>query len=363
MLAYPFTAILEVMKPCKPKDDDPKHVEKKEEAFHSSLYVLEEKIDGMHGLSIGGRIYSTRVSKKTGLPPEKSQVIAHISGPLRDYSDTLILDGEIYYPGAKSSDVTGITNASDAEGVSRQVDGTLARRFPADELPEHVVNREKPLNPGYLRYVVFDILRDIDGTWLVTETFEKRRAILEERMQDLDHIECLDLNRIYTENKGTQLKSILKRGGEGAILKYIHGQYQPGKRPMWNQIKIKQEMVDDVIVLGFKSPKKLYTGKNLEEWTFWVDELPVTEAYFHGWVGAIEIGKYDEKGDLVPLGTVAGLTKEQQREFATNGDLYIGKVARIRGMEMTPAGVYRHAFFDSWHPDKNPEECKLEENT
>lgn len=351
------------MKPCKPDYNKASHVKKMQEIMQSSDYVLEEKIDGIRGLCIGGRFFSTKISKKTGLPSEKTDHIAHLAVPLRKCSEMMILDGEIYYPYKKSNHVTSITNCEPAEAVSRQVNKFLHNEGDNLTLPPFVANRRsETYEPGYLRFVAYDILRDVDGTWLVTKPFEERRKILEQRIAELSHIEHLDLNAVYHDRFQERLDEILARGGEGAILKHKKKSYYPGKRPMWNQIKLKQEMMDDVVIIGFEPPTKLYEGKNVEKWPYWKDGVPVTEHYYKGYIGSIRIGKYDAHGNLVDLGTVTGLTEDLRRDMSLHPDKYIGTVMQIKAMEISEHGVYRHANFYAWHPDKNAHECRLQEN-
>lgn len=359
---YPFTNVLEVMKPCKPDKNKRSHQERLAKAMLSNDYVLEEKIDGIHGMCIGGRMFSSKLSKKTNLPTEKTTLLCHICDPLRKYSTKMILDGEIYYPGKKSNHITSITNCDLSLGIERQNTGFLSNGEPT-ALPICVANRKsETVHPGNLRYIVYDILRDADGTWLMNKPFIVRRAILEQRFTELDHIEELDLNAVHYDNFKERLSTILDRGGEGAVLKHKAEFYYPGKRPMWNQIKLKQEMEDDVIVIGLMPATKEYTGKNVEDWPYWIDGIPVTENYYKGNIGSIQVGKYDANGNLVPLGTLTGLTDALRADMTICPEKYINTVIKIKAMEKSEHGVYRHANFLSWHPDKNPRECKMQEN-
>jgi ATP-dependent DNA ligase len=293
-------------------------------------------------MSIGGRLFTNKISEKTGWPSEKTLHMPQISIPLQKISNLLILDGEAYRPGWKSNQVTSITNS----------DITLALAKQAER--------------GNLQYHVYDMLRDVDGTWMVTWPFEKRRARMEELFQQhgTDFVDIIlnDVHEVVEEDPYEAFDDIIAKGLEGIVLKKKSGQYVPGSRPMWNQIKLKAAFEDDVVITGFYPATRKYTGKNLETWPYWEDGEPVTSNYAKGLIGSILIGKYDSNGTLVDVGRVTGISDTLRSDFTTNPKDYIGRVIVIKGMEKTEEGKYRHANFLRFHPDKNPNECKLEEN-
>lgn len=363
MLAYPFSSVLEIMKPCKVDRKKPSHVERLEDAMNSAQYGFEEKIDGISITTISGRMFTNKLAVDTNLPGEKTSHVPHLSIPLAEAMGKMIFDGELYYPYKKSNHVTSITNADVPKAVSRQYSAFIHQPGDSDILPAFVANRRnEKFTIGLLRYVVYDILRDIDGTWLITKPFIERRRILEERFNNLQHIPELDLNAIHYDNFQQRLDYILSIGGEGAVLKDLQGLYMPGKRPMWNQIKVKQEMEDDVVITGFEEANRVYSGKNLESWPYWENDVPVTENHYRGLIGSISIGKYNEEGVLTTYGSVTGLTDELRKDMTLNQHKYLGTVIKIKAMEKSEHGVYRHANFMSLHPDKNPKECKVNEN-
>lgn len=339
---YPFTSVLDIMKPSKINPDNKNHVAKLKECMHSPLYRWEEKLDGISILAIGGRLFSNKISKETGWPGEKTEHMPQVSIPLQQLGEYLILDGEAYREGWKSNQVTSITNTKD-------IPTALA----------------KQAERGNLQLWVYDILRDVDGTWLINEPYEKRRARLEELFATepaLQRAQDIVLNEIHncaTDDVEVALADILSRGLEGVVMKRIDGVYSPGKRPMWVQLKLKATFDDDVIITGFLPATKKYTGKNIDTWPYWEDGEPVSSNYAQGLIGSIKIGKFDNHGELVDMGSVTGITDELRRDMTENPNKYIGQVITIRGMERTEDGMYRHANFRSFHADKNPEECKL----
>lgn len=336
--SYPFSTILEVMKPCRINSDNPRHLDKLDELMESPYYVAEEKIDGCHYLMAKHRFFSTQISRKTGLPVEKTDNFPHLVEGLKKLDlPQLVLDGEICYPGKKAQDVITITGALPGEAIRRQEQG------------------------DWVSYMIFDILRAPNGEWLFKQPWRVRRELLEQLASKLEAA-CPYLKVVPVTRRGKKefLEEVLERGGEGIVLKYVEGRYLRGKRPMWNWVKVKTEIEDDVVIVGFEPPVKEYTGKEIETWPYWIDGEPVTKFYYHGWIGSIIFGKYTKTGILVPLGKCSGMEESERARFSASPQEFIGRVIKIRAMERTRDGAYRHPQYICLHPDKNPQECVIE---
>jgi ATP-dependent DNA ligase len=337
---YPFTSVLALMKPAKINKENKAQVKKLEQCMHSDAYCWEEKLDGINGMAIGGRVFSNVINKETGWPTEKTNAIPHITRFLKQWPK-LVLNGEVYEVGKKCNYITSIINSGVEEALRKQ--------------------KER----GWLHYHMYDILRDIDGTWVVNLPYEERRALLVKRYNELlSSNEYLVLNPSHDcvlEDPQEALDRILAAGYEGIVLKRKDGLYSPGKRPMWTQMKLKASMDDDVVIMAFNPATKKYTGKNLESWQYWEGEIPVTENYYKGLIGSIKIGKYDKEGHLVEVGNVTGLTDALRLEMTERPEDFLGRVIIIKAMEKTSDGLYRHANYMGMHPDKNSFECILEE--
>lgn len=332
---YPFDKVIGVMKPNKIDSESASHRNRLEEIFASPQYVAELKIDGCHYVNIGGRFFSTQISKVTKVPVEKTEQLPHlVEGLIKLGMPNVILDGEVFYPGWKSYDVTRITGCSPGEAISRQE------------------------SEDWLYYMVFDVLRSPGGEWMFDKPWRVRRELLEQIVFKLNKI-CpyFEIVPVVHSRKQQYLDKVLANGGEGVVLKHVSGLYHVGKRPMWNWVKVKVELEDDVIIMGYEPPAKEYTGKEFSTWPYWEDGVPVSKHYHMGWIGAITFGKYNTAGELVRLGTCSGLTEQERAEFSTNGERYIGQTIKIRAMEKTTKGFYRHPKFVELHPDKNPHEC------
>lgn len=336
-MPYPLMEILGVMKPNKFDNNNLRHMDRMRQMMQSPQYIAEEKIDGCHYLSIQGRFFSTHISTRTGYPTEKTAQLAHLSEVLQTINmPNIILDGEVNYPGKKSNDVIAITGST----------------------PEVAAAKQQEI--GYLYFTVFDILRDEQGNWLMDLPWKKRREILEYTVAKISkYTPYIVPNPVIYTNKQEALDEILGRGGEGIVLKDINGIYVPGKAPMWNWMKVKVEEEDDVVIMGYLPPTKEYTGNEFETWPYWEDGIPVSKHYAMNWIGSIVFGKYDENNQLVELGSCTGLTESLRKEISENRDNYLGRVIKIKAMEKTEKGAYRHPKFIMFHPDKNPQECRL----
>ena len=75
--------------------------------------------------------------------------------------------------------------------------------------------------------------------------------------------------------------------------------------------------------------------------------MPVTQAYYYGWVTSMRVGAYDDEGELREIGTVSsGMTHELQESAGKDPAQYYGKVVKLAGMEKDrTAKTLRHFYF------------------
>jgi ATP-dependent DNA ligase len=347
--------------------------EKKDGCF----YQLE-KIDDDHIY-----LFSRTKSKKTGELAEKGANVPHIIEWAREYlPDDTVLLGEIYIPGGHSNDVTSIMGC----------------------LPKNAIARQEASD--WVHYYVFDCIY-YAGNNLCDNTFETRFGYyLEYMLYDCFelgnyiggyHPACkyVEMATTYTlkENANIgvgcssfqeKLNEIFANGGEGAVFKRLDSIYEPDKRPM-TCFKMKEHVDSvDLICMELLDPVKEYTGKELETWPYWYDTkleeemyaaegaiprmiesdrfYPVTKHYFFGWKNGMRLGAYKD-GKLVEVGRVAsGLTDELREDMAAHPDNYIGKVVQISCMSLNKKDhTVRHPVFERMRPDKNEEDCLLNE--
>lgn len=334
-------------------------------------------------------LFSRTTSAITGTLAEKSANVPHIMEVLNHLPAGTILIGEIYYPGKRSKDVTPIMGS----------------------LPEKAIERQNG-EYGPLHYYIHDMIR-YKGKDLTSCGAGIRYDLLK-RVFDLhllgnytiSDIPFIELAERIDENIQEFVAGALEAGEEGAVLKKKTAPYTPGKRPAWDTIKIKKTDTCDAICVGFSDPTKYYngkldvgpnyTGKDAKEWPYWVIEqrdsifpedskivsekavpigdyqviksplfgtMPVTKAYYHGWKTSMEVGAYDENGNIVSIGSVSsGLTEKIQEVAGCNPEIFIGHVVKLAGMEKDrEAKTLRHFYFKGFHDDKDPKDCLIKE--
>lgn len=343
------------------------------EMCQNGQYFLEEKIDGYwyeyEKTQNYSYLFSRNESKVTGGLSEKSANVPHIMEALDCLPADTILIGEIYYPGGTSKTVTSIMGCLPELAISRQ--------------------KDKPIH-----YYVHDMIF-YEGVNLINTGAEDRYNLLEAiwKFHNLDKYDFLRLANKVDENLEEEISRILKSGGEGAVLKKRNYPYTPGKRPAWSTIKIKQMDNVDLICIGFCPPTKEYTGKEIESWPYWLIQkkdinfpsgdwievkkldhyeairginyrtIPITKYYYYGWPSAIEIGAYDDEGNIKYIGTVSsGLTDEDKQGMAERPNDYLNKVVSLDCMSINKKdNTLRHPVLKYWREDKSAKDCLITE--
>ena len=344
-------------------------------ACDDGTWFAELKKDGalymfVKGLEGQTYLFGRTISKKTGLLTEKSANVPHIIEALNNVPNGTILLGEIYYPGKTSKDVTSIMGC----------------------LPEKAIERQKG-EYGYIHYYVYDCL-GYNGTSLLKydnwtryqvtkRIFEKRIPILEwEENENIIKFyrNYIELAEAITEEIYHNIGKALSEGEEGLVVKKKTGLYEPGKRPM-TMLKAKQVDHIDAVIIGFKDPEIRYTGKEIESWQYWVgtddheERLPVgchygepcaiavTKHYYYNWKNAIEIGAYDNEGNIHSIGTIAsGLTDYMREDMSVHPENYLNKVIEIQCMmKDNKEKTLRHGFYLKTRYDKPATDCLLED--
>ena len=346
-------------------------------------------------------LWSRTVSKKTGMLAEKGANVPHIMNALDILPPGTVIIGEIYYPGKTSKDVTPIMGS----------------------LPEKAIERQRN-EYGPLHFYIHDCIY-FNNMNLIDVGAYNRYKILEAIVNkfNLCSYPFIELAKIVEENIQEECIAALEAGEEGMVLKKKTAHYAPGKRPVWDTIKIKKTDTCDAICIGSCEPTKYYNGKlpigpnytvygangqvdkeqtarrdnEAFQWPYWIIEeyselkddgsprellserripvgehavirginfstVPVTKAYYFGWPTAIRIGAYDENGDIVEIGTISsGLTEKMQEELKEMPFKYLNKVVELAGMEKNrEAHTLRHFHFKQVREDKDPHECSID---
>jgi len=309
----------------------------REKVFNDGVYFAEHKIDGScytFEHTLDGKIYmfSRTVSAKNNLLVEKSDRVPHL---VEFFQEVLprgtVIALELYIEGGKSKDVTSITGCLPAKAIQRQEERGFLKAYVHDILIHE--------NHSIMHKPAMDRLELVDG--IVNKQFAPHIVVATPVVKNIDHF----------------LATIWEEGSEGIILKKILGAYYPSKRPAWEWIKFKIEDTYDVIAISFNPPTKEYTGKEIDTWSYWEGETPVTKPYANGWIGSINMGVYKDS-EIVPIGSVAsGITDALLEKIKQNPNGFIGVPMEVKAMESTTDGKLREPKFIKFREDINAKDC------
>lgn len=332
----------------------------------SGNYICSEKKDGNWAVYIQQdgeiQIQTRGISKVTGTYTDikaKVPLVAEYMHKLMGEGNCFVI-GELYYPGGCDHDVGSILRC----------------------LPKKAVERQKD-NP--LRFYIFD-------AWVV-DNYSLMDTYMEQRIEKLyawlkshgidSYSSIVEMARYYeAKNANKLLADVLARGGEGVVLQRKDGKPEPGKRPARKSMKLKKELTQDidVVCMGLNPPTRNYTGKDVENWTYWEDTKygtkynenlyhnyitgnsclePVTKNYFYGIPGSISCGAYRD-GKLVKICDLAGIPDEIKFSMRDDPNEWIGHPLRITGMESTDDFSIRHPKLIGFRDDIPVKDCTWE---
>lgn len=232
-------------------------------------WTFEPKYDGMRVLADvstrGVRLVTRNGKDKSGQFPE---IVLRLRAMARRAGRPLLLDGEIV--ARRRRRVRGAPASSEFQQLQ-------ARMHLKD--PEEILRLalEAPTS-----LVVFDVLRD-GRTPLIARPWVERRARLEQLFEDVADADDLTVALTDTSAKGAAMLTRARRAGwEGIIAKRTDARYQPGTRSdAW--VKLKLLFRAEFVVGGYTEPRN-------------------ARPHF----GALLLGAYDQRGDLVYVGHTGG---------------------------------------------------------
>ena len=321
-------------------DDD-----KKEEAYKDNHLIVEEKFDGTRGLmyffsqpteegEVGYcRIFSRRVSVKTGFFTENSDLLPHLRDIDCPELDGTIIDGELFIDNQPFKEVSSTLNCLWDKAINRQLEkgfitfhafdilkykgvdlrrmSLLKRKKFLSKVVEKVNNEHLVEVPFYscgkpFKFSVEDFLKDrnIDGKKFV-DNLESHSEEYPELYKYMSSGNPFNAKAYY--------ELITITGGEGVILKPLNGKYKCDKR-QGEYLKIKKFFTRECLIIGFTQPTKEYDGKfPKDRWDYWVDKdderlpipkakntsakelleygfVPVTRFYYFKLVGDLRVG-------------------------------------------------------------------------
>ena len=273
-------------------------------------YAAQEKLDGMraviHFTENGLRIFSRSAGVDDPTRPlEKTSSLPHLASLKFPQLIGTILDSEILAPGIGMAVMSGAIHSRQAT----------------------------PTN-GSVKAFVFDVLRYCEAD-ISSNALELRIRVLEAIQRKLISPYFVFLPWAYTaKDKRKLYDQVLKRGGEGIMLKRLDAEYIQGGRPANNWFKAKKSATFDCVVIGFTKGKGKYNNH----------------------IGAVRFGQYVD-GRLVELGQASGMSDMVRFEMAANPNNYVGKVITIKGMERLKSGAVRHPVYEGIRTDKKPSDC------
>ncbi len=239
---------------------------------------------------------------------------------------------------------------------------------------------ERQQKDGYLTYYVFDVLAYNGDSFLQMEA-SRRFSYLNTIREETQYVNSSYVEyAVYYggETLWNNLQAILASGHEGMVITRAGSTYQPGKRPSKDTLKVKQEIsetIDCFFTGRATKPEKEYTGKELENWKYYINTMtneklpienhykdycdgkpiaPVTKSFYMGYAGSLEIALVkDDK--IVPIGLLSGLSEE----IKANPASYKGKVIEVAAMQIDPVSLkLRHGKMIRFRDDKKWNECE-----
>ena len=353
--------------------------EKQEEAFNNSNNYVEEKFDGTRALlyffsqeciesgevvdyDSWCRVFSRRISKKTGFYVENTDSVPHIrdTKPNSNMEGT-ILDGEMFIPSQGFQVSSAVMNCKYDKAIQRQ-----------EEL-------------GFQVFHAFDILF-YKGIDLRDKPLHLRKVYLRIAIAEINspYIICVD----YFTCRGAESKQyyldIVSRGGEGVIIKPKNGLYHHKRG--WEYSKIKSFLTREMILVGFTEPTKEYTGKAPKDWEYYEDGEPVTRYYYFNQVGNMKLGVLisdtelesipknkrgevlkpsncdlcvdDEDWNVMIVCECSGYSDEEREYLTEHLTEILGSTIEVKANGvMKDSGRMRHPRFLRLREDKAPEQC------
>ena len=352
--------------------------EKQEEAFNNSNNYVEEKFDGTRALlyffsqeciesgevdyDSWCRVFSRRISKKTGFYVENTDSVPHIRDTKPNSNmDGTILDGEMFIPSQGFQVSSAVMNCKYDKAIQRQ-----------EEL-------------GFQVFHAFDILF-YKGIDLRDKPLHLRKVYLRIAIAEINspYIICVD----YFTCRGAESKQyyldIVSRGGEGVIIKPKNGLYHHKRG--WEYSKIKSFLTREMILVGFTEPTKEYTGKAPKDWEYYEDGEPVTRYYYFNQVGNMKLGVLisdtelesipknkrgevlkpsncdlcvdDEDWNVMIVCECGGYSDEEREYFTEHLTEILGSTIEVKANGIRKdSGRLRHPRFLRFREDKAPESC------
>lgn len=329
-------------------------------AVFSGDYIGSRKVDGHWYMIIkdedGNLIFRGRTESVNGGYHNKIGHVPHLREQFEKLPNGTVYLGELYFANKEGSrNVTTIMGCLEDKAIARQEKG------------------EK------LSFYVFDCLA-YDGSIIMNMPLIHRII----SFTKLPKHQNITIARYYQDEELLEFIAYCRsKGWEGVVLQRADGIYEPGKRPARKSIKVKKELdneIDCFLTGHYKNSTWEYTGKEIENWTYWWDDkneifmeglyyedysvgapyIPVTKGAFYGWAGAVEIGVLKD-GKVLPIGWISNVTEEIKQKITLANSPLIHKVCKVSAMLIEhDTHALRHARIMEWRDDISWEDCTYE---
>ena len=314
-------------------------------------YLVSVKVDGAHYRLFRGdndevALLSRTVSAVSGTFVDKIENLGWLKAWAQQLPSNTVLVGEVFVGslvGSEAKEVVSVMGCKPQTSAIRQ-QTTPVGYFVFDVLAWD--GQDLSLLPNQARLEYLKLVAPLSGA-------SKER----EESQGLVRVAEFTVPKNIYET----LDKVLGKGGEGLVLIKKNGKYKSGRSAAWDTIKLKKELhtTVDVVVTGVVAATRETASGNLDGWQYWEDLktgdlvfgiqnkamqaqlVAVSKAYWNGWIGAVEVGVYDDNDTLVGLGTISsGLTDE----LRALGSALVGEVFEVSAMDFdTVSKRFRHA--------------------
>lgn len=352
--------------------------ESQDKCLNSSEYIIEEKFDGtratVHFFPDFIRVFSRRISEKTGWFCENSDSVPHIRDIAIPELAGTVIDGEMFIPNRPFKDVSSTLNCKWDKAVARQEEigkivfhafdiiyykGVRVEMMPLYRRKEYLQRVIDAVNSPYLEMVVYQKCKGLVSAEPYISTHGDPSKLLSNKKIDSYPVLKRDLLAHYggfhTLTPRGLYEYIVATGGEGVIVKPVNGKYY--QKRGWEYSKIKKFLTREVIVLGFTPPTVEYNGKfpTPDVWDYWEDYAhdvydlsdmtaiqreefidkhwnkdefaPVSKYYAKGWVGNILFGV------IITPEEKEKLPKNKKFEFKMVGNYEVVVVGECSGFD------------------------------
>ena len=395
-------------------------------------YIAEEKLDGIRGLLYINESWARSFGRNLTKEHQYYQEFSNHMPLIRDYQyyadndthDITILDGEFFIPDTTFKEVSSCLGSKWDVAIAKQktygaihlnafdilyYKGTYIGTLPLKTRKRFLRSYLKEIDCPYINFIEgFTKTIKINDYDYLLGTYSKMTKSEKEGMQLKYPSLCkfiLDPNskeHPYLDKRG-YFEYVVFKGGEGIMLKDSEGKYH--QKRCREYTKWKKLISRECVLLYFKDPTKVYTGKDEENWMYWyhdqsdaklegkyydnqtsnpMDEvIPVTKHWFMGWVGKMVLGVLATDKDIedyarinkIPTNKVPvfisspgykfievveceGYDEELRKDMTDNELNYIGRIVEVQANEIfKKTGKLRHPRYLRFRDDKTIKDC------